>query len=181
MTTETGPIEPSTRRGYVQIYTGDGKGKTTAALGLALRAVGAGYRVLFAKFVKGRPYSEDNLLRTLSPKLDLRIYGRDCFLDNDPEPEDRRLAGEGLAEVASIMASFDLVVLDEITIAIHFDLVSPQDLFNLLDKRPASTELVLTGRYAAKELIDQADLVTEMHEIDHYYRRGILARPGIDC
>jgi len=179
MTTSLLPREEP--KGYVHLYTGDGKGKTTAALGLAIRAVGAGFRVLFAKFIKGRPYSEDALLRTLSPKLDLRIYGRDCFIQRDPEPEDVRLAREGLADAVAAMASFDLVILDEITIALHFELISIDDLFNLLDRRPASTELVLTGRYAPQELIERADLVTEMREVDHYYRRGTPARKGIDC
>lgn len=168
--------------GYIQVYTGNGKGKTTAALGLAVRAAGAGLRVLFVQFVKGMEYSELAALERFSDLIDVRRYGRTCFIVGEPEAEDRRLAAEGLADATAALASgrYDLVVLDEASIAVFFKLFSVDDLLRALDSRPAQVELVVTGRYAPPELIERADLVTEMVEIKHYYTFGVQARCGIE-
>ncbi len=168
--------------GYVQVYTGDGKGKTTAALGLALRAVGAGLRVFIAQFVKGAEYSEITAMRQFLPMVTVKQYGRGCFIKGKPDAEDVRLAQSGLAEIREIMKSgnYDLVILDEANIATYFNLITVADLLDLIREKPESVELVITGRKAASEIIEAADLVTEMQEIKHYYQRGVTARLGIE-
>ena len=169
--------------GYTHVYTGNGKGKTTAALGLAVRAAGAGMRVFLGQFVKGMKYSEVATLKRLADVITVRQFGRSCFIERKPDPEDIRLAQAGLAETRHILASKDyqLVILDEVTIANHYGLVSTDELLELIDAKPEDVELVITGRYADKRLCDRADLVTEMVEIKHYYEKGVLARKGIDC
>jgi cob(I)alamin adenosyltransferase len=168
--------------GYVHVYTGNGKGKTTAAIGLAIRAAGAGMRVYIAQFVKGMHYSELDALDRYADRITLKQYGRDCFIDKEPDPEDIRAARQGLEEVKGILASGDyqMLILDEANIATHYNLFSPEELIELIRSKPASVELVITGRNAAPEVIAMADLVTEMKEIKHYYNRGIRARPGIE-
>jgi cob(I)alamin adenosyltransferase len=168
--------------GKVQIYTGDGKGKTTAALGLALRACGSGYRVYIAQFVKGMHYGELDALARFSDRITIRQFGRDCFIRNEPTAEDIRLAREGWAEVRRVMSQepVDLLILDEIGIALHYGLVSLEEARELVRDRPRSMELVLTGRKIPHELFELADLVTEMREIKHYYRDGVPARQGIE-
>jgi cob(I)alamin adenosyltransferase len=168
-------------KGYVQVYTGNGKGKTTAAFGLALRATGAGFKVFIAQFVKGMKYSELNSL----PKIDgitLKRYGRNCFIYNKPEQEDIDLAKEGLKEVEEVLKSgeYDVVILDEANIAVYYNLFSVDELIEILKEKNENTEVVITGRYAHEKLIDFADLVTEMHEIKHYYTKGVMARKGIE-
>ncbi|MFC1849195.1 cob(I)yrinic acid a,c-diamide adenosyltransferase [candidate division CSSED10-310 bacterium] len=169
-------------KGFLHVYTGDGKGKTTAALGLALRAVGAGLKVFVAQFVKGMKYSEFESLKKLSDFITIRQYGRDCFIYQEPTPEDITLARNGLQEVREILISgdYDLVILDEATIANHYNLFSVVELLQVIDSRSPHVELVITGRNADQRLIDKADLVTEMKEIKHYYQRGIQARTGIE-
>lgn len=169
-------------KGYIQVYTGNGKGKTTAAFGLALRAAGAGMKVFIAQFVKGKAYSEIEAVRQYLPGITIRQYGRGCFIVKSPEEEDIRAAREGLDEVSKVIASgaYDLVVLDEATIAIWYKLFSVDELNGILDRKPDSTEIVITGRYAPIELTDRADLVTEMQEVRHYYTRGVEAREGIE-
>jgi cob(I)alamin adenosyltransferase len=171
-----------TMKGYVQLYTGNGKGKTTAALGLALRAVGAGRKVFFAQFVKGKSYSENETIERMVPGITVRQYGRGCFIVNAPEEEDIRAAGSGLKEVDKIIRSGDygLVVLDEACIAVYYNLFTEEALIGVMDKRCPGTEIVVTGRYATRGLIDYADLVTEMKEVKHYYTRGVQARKGIE-
>ena len=167
--------------GYIQVYTGDGKGKTTAALGLALRAAGAGLRVCIIQFMKGAESSEIASLRELSDMITLRRYGRagfvECALD-----EDIRLAYEGLMEAERAVASgdYDMVILDEANVAAYFGLFSVSDLLRLMDKKPEHIELVITGRKADPQVIERADIVTEMCEIKHYYHRGVSARKGIE-
>lgn len=170
-------------QGYVQVYTGDGKGKTTAAIGLAVRALGAGFRVYIAQFAKGMHYSELDALRTFGDKVEVHQCGRDCFIRREPAEEDRSMARAGLEEarVALVSGAFDLVVLDEANIAVHFGLFSIDQLLELLDLRPAGVELVITGRRAHPRLLERADLVTEMREIRHYYAAGVQARTGIEC
>lgn len=168
-------------RGMVQVYTGDGKGKTTAAIGLAIRALGAGKKVFIAQFVKGMRYSELNLLERLDG-LDLRRYGRECFIVKKPEQADIDLARQGLAEVTAILekGSHDLVILDEACIALHYNLFSLDELLAAIRDRAPQVEVVVTGRYAPQGLIDAADLVTEMREVKHYYTKGVQAREGIE-
>lgn len=168
--------------GYVQVYTGDGKGKTTAALGLALRAVGAGLRVFCAQFVKGADYNEIKAIRQYLPLITLKQYGRGCFLTGQPSPEDIAAAQVALQEIkwAMLSGSYDIIILDEANIATHFNLIKVADLVDLIRQKPPQIELIITGRRAAPEVIALADLVTEMKEIKHYYQHGIPARPGIE-
>lgn len=169
-------------KGYVQVYTGDGKGKTTAALGLALRAVGGGLKVFVGQFVKGMEYSELKSLARLAPELVVKQYGRERFVHNKPQEEDFCAAREGYEEVKRVVASgsYDLVILDEANIAVYFQLLSVEDMLSLIAEKPDAVELVFTGRKADPRLIERADLVTEMKEIKHYYSKGITAREGIE-
>ncbi len=168
--------------GYVHVYTGDGKGKTTAAFGLALRAVGAGLRVYIAQFVKGMVYSELTSIERFSDLVTLKQYGRGCFIRNEPTEEDIQLAREALKEVTEIVISgnYDLVTLDEANIAIFYNLFSVDELLALIEAKPEGVEMVITGRRADPRLIERADLVTEMKEIKHYYAKGVEARKGIE-
>ncbi len=172
----------SNMRGYLQIYTGNGKGKSTAAFGLALRAAGAGMRIYIAQFVKGLNYSEITAVRQQLPQITLRQFGRGCFIEEKPTDEDVVAAREGLTVVSEVLTSgeYDLVILDEATIAINYDLFTVSELIDLLKRRAPNCEVVVTGRYAPEELIELADLVTEMREVKHYYRQGIEAREGIE-
>ena len=169
-------------KGYIHVYTGNGKGKTTAALGLALRAVGAGKKVYFAQFVKGKIYSEIDAINRYIPEITVKQYGRGCFIVNKPTLEDIQAAKEGLEEVGAVIRSgkYDVVVLDEATIALHYKLKSVEELIDVLQEKNEETEIAITGRYAPEELIEIADLVTEMKEIKHYYTKGISARKGIE-
>jgi cob(I)alamin adenosyltransferase len=169
-------------KGYVQVYTGDGKGKTTAALGLAVRAAGAGLKVFIAQFVKGMAYAEHESLKKLSDNITIRQYGRDCFIVNKPEQEDIDMARAGLQEVEDKIESgaYDLVILDEANIATYFNLFKVDDLLRLIDNKPEHVELVITGRKAEPRLLERADLITEMQEIKHYYNNGVAARGGIE-
>ena len=169
--------------GYVQVYTGDGKGKTTAAIGMAIRAAGANLRVFIAQFVKGMHYSELEALKKHEGQITVRQYGRDCFIHNKPSQEDVLSARRGLEEAGKILQSgdYDLVILDEANIATHYDLFPVEELLSLIASRPEHVELVITGRRADPRIIEVADLVTEMRDIKHYYTRGVQARPGIEC
>lgn len=169
-------------KGYVQIYTGDGKGKTTAAIGLALRAAGAGLKVFIAQFVKSGKYSEILALEKLSDTITCRQYGSGCWLRGEPGEEDIRLARSGLEEVRGVIQAglHDVVILDEANITTHFGLISVDDLLALIDVKPPGVELIFTGRKADPRLIDRADLVTEMREVKHYYQNGVEARKGIE-
>lgn len=167
--------------GYIHLYTGNGKGKTTAALGLAIRAAGAGRKVFIAQFVKGMPYGE---LKTLDkiPEIEVKQYGLDCFIVNEPTQKDIKAARTGLKEVSTIIKNdlCDVLILDEVCIALHYHLFEPGELIPLLKGKPAEMEIVLTGRYAPESLMELADLVTEMKEVKHYFTRGIQAREGIE-
>ncbi|MHB1355369.1 MAG: cob(I)yrinic acid a,c-diamide adenosyltransferase [Anaerolineae bacterium] len=168
-------------RGLVQIYTGDGKGKTTAALGLALRAAGWGLRSYIAQFMKGQDYGELHSLIRLAPEITIEQFGQPSFI-HIASAEDISLAQQGLAcaRTALQSAKYTIVILDEICIAMHFRLIRLEQVLELIDQRPPTVELVLTGRRAPQELIDRADLVTEMREIKHPYQRGVPARKGIE-
>ena len=168
--------------GYVQVYTGDGKGKTTAAMGLALRAAGAGLKVFIAQFVKSEKYSELIAFERFSDLITSRLYGSGCWLEGRPEKEDIRLAQEGLEVARRIITAgeHDVVILDEANIATHFGLLDVRDLIDLIDAKPSGVELIFTGRKASPELIERADLVSEFQEVKHYYQKGIMARKGIE-
>ena len=172
-------------KGYVQVYTGNCKGKTTAALGLAFRAMGRGLKTYIGQFMKGQQYGELEAAKLVKPYITIEQYGRKDFIHvkNPPDPEDVRMAGEGLAKawLAMKKGNYDIVVFDEIITAHYFHLVSLDDMLNIARNKPENVEVVLTGRYAPKELIDAADLVTEMLEIKHYYQQGVGARDGIEC
>ncbi|MBU0735248.1 MAG: cob(I)yrinic acid a,c-diamide adenosyltransferase [Proteobacteria bacterium] len=169
-------------KGYIQVYTGNGKGKTAAAFGLALRAAGAGLRVYIAQFVKGTKYSGLKAVERLSDAITLRQYGFGFFLNREPDEEDIRAAREGLKEVREMMCSgrYDLVILDEANIAAYYGLFSVEDLLNFIHAKPEEVELVLTGRMADPRIIEAADLVTEMREVKHYCYKGIEAGIGIE-
>ncbi len=169
-------------KGFLQVYTGDGKGKTTAALGLAMRAAGAGLSVYVAQFVKGMKYSELVTLAKLSEYITLKQYGRDCFINRDPQKEDIRAAQDGLKEVREIMCSgkYQVIILDEANIATFYNLFTVEDLLDFIHAKPEDVELVITGRRADPRILEAADLVTEMKEIKHYYQKGIQARDGIE-
>lgn len=172
-------------QGMIQVYTGNGKGKTTAALGLACRAVGHGYKVFMIQFMKGDiEYGELEAARKLAPSLTISQMGRECFVSRDnPDPEDVRLAHEALTLAKKVISGgeYDIVILDEINVAMDFGLLNKHDVLELMTKkRPHHVELILTGRYAPEEIIEQADLVTEMVEVKHYYHRGVQSREGIE-
>lgn len=171
-------------RGYVQVYTGNGKGKTTAALGLALRAAGYGYKTHIGQFLKGQAYGELAAAKKLSPLLVFEQYGRKGFyhITKDPDSDDIRRAKQGLEKSRKAMLSgkFRIVVLDEINVAVHFKLLKEKDVLDFIDQKPAGIELVLTGRYAPLSFLEKADLVTEMTEIKHYFTSGVKARKGIE-
>ena len=169
-------------KGYVQVYTGDGKGKTTAAIGLAIRALGAGWRVFIAQFLKSGEYSEHKALAQFSDHLTIKTYGRNVFIKGEPEEEDRRLAQEAYQEIAEIVAAgqYRLVILDEANVAVHYGLITVAQILDLIDQRAGGVELLITGRYAHPRLIERADLVTEMSAVKHYFDRGIKARVGVE-
>jgi cob(I)alamin adenosyltransferase len=170
------------RIGCAQVYTGDGKGKTTAAVGLAVRAAGAGLSGFFAQFMKEGNSSEIGPLRGLAPLVELRHFGRGRFITGKPDAEDIRMAREGLDEARRILveARHDVVILDEANVAAFFHLFEVEDLLELIELRPPSVELVLTGRRADPRVIERADLVTEMRAVKHYHDRGVAARRGIE-
>jgi cob(I)alamin adenosyltransferase len=171
-------------RGCVHVYTGDGKGKTTAALGLSLRALGHGLKVFVVQFMKGNiEYGELEMARRLAPQLEIRQMGRETFVSrDDPDPVDVEWAQKALALSREVLfrGEHDVVVLDEINVATDFGLIDEESVLELIEKRPERVELVLTGRYAPKRVIEAADLVTEMKMVKHYFERGVQARVGIE-
>jgi LAO/AO transport system kinase len=175
--------DPGLERGLTQVYTGDGKGKTSAAFGLALRAVGRGLRVFVIQFIKGGvDYGELHVVGDL-PRFDLVAYGRGQFIDKEsPDEEDIAQARRALEHAREILGEgeHDVVILDEVNVAITFGLVSVEDVLTLIREKPGNVELVLTGRGAPDEIIEAADLVTEMREIKHPFNAGVKARKGIE-
>ncbi len=170
--------------GLIQVYTGKGKGKTTAALGLALRAVGHRFKVLIIQFLKGGiSYGELKSARKLSPYLTIVPMGRECFVSKkNPHPLDQRWAKKGwkLAQESVQGKKYQIVILDEINVAVEYGLVPLEELLALMKDKPENVELILTGRWAKPEVLRRADLVTEMKEVKHYYRKGIESRIGIE-
>lgn len=168
-------------KGYVQLYTGDGKGKSTAAFGLAVRALCSGRSVWIGQFVKSMKYNETRIAE-LFPAVHIEQSGRGCFIGRDPESVDCGMAREGLRRAREAMTSgeWDVVILDELNIALHFGLLGVGEVIDALRSRDPRVEVVITGRYAPRELVDEADLVTDMREVKHYYSLGVLSRDGID-
>ena len=188
----------------IEVYTGAGKGKTTAAIGLAIRALGAGFRVYMMQFMKSLAYSEQKILQGFSPQLALHTTGKPFFIAKEgmlteeerkawgedvvvfpggkPPADYRHLMQQGFGKAAEAARSdaWDVVILDEINVALFFDLVSREEVESLLDDVPPERELVLTGRNAPSWLLQRADLITEMKEVRHYYARGVAARRGIE-
>jgi cob(I)alamin adenosyltransferase len=170
------------RRGLVQVYTGDGKGKTTAAFGQALRAVGHGFRVCVIQFMKGRKYGEFLAAESL-PNITIHLSGLDSFvMRNHPAPPDIELAIQGLSLARKAVASgdYDMVILDEVNVAIDFKLIPLAGVIDLIRTRPPTLDLILTGRYAQPEIVELADTVSEIREIKHHYNTGIKDRAGIE-
>ena len=173
---------------YIHIYTGNGKGKTTAAFGLAVRALCSGKNVAIGQYVKSMKYNEtkaEALFNGANPdfgRLHIEQLGYGCCLDRMPDERDRQSAKDGLAVCRQWLRSgkWDVVILDELTIATSMELLSVDEVLDLLSERNPATEVIITGRYAPQPLIDAADLVTDMQEVKHYYTQGVLSRPGID-
>jgi cob(I)alamin adenosyltransferase len=170
-------------KGYVHLYTGNGKGKTTAALGLALRAAGAGLKVYIAQFAKGIATSELKSLKKISRQITVRQFGAKAFIKGKPDDVDRMFAARGLAAIEKAVRQgyYDVVILDEVCMACRYKLIPVGKILDLVKKRPNHIEVVLTGRYASKEFITMADIVTEMKEVKHYFIKGVTARRGIEC
>ena len=169
-------------KGYVQIYTGDGRGKTTAALGLAFRAAGAGLRVFIGQFMKQGVYSEIKTLKRFSDLITIEQYGSGRFVKDNPTDEEIRAAHAGMGRIKQMIAAgkHDLIIVEEGNVAASCGLFDVSLLLDLINQKPDSMELVITGRGAADPVMERADLVTEMQEIKHYFHKGVAARIGIE-
>jgi|LSQX01.2.fsa_nt_gb cob(I)alamin adenosyltransferase len=170
--------------GQTQVYTGNGKGKTTAAIGQAVRAAGKGYRVFFGQFIKDVEYNEIGILRSIGG-ITVKLFGTGtgCLIGREPEPADYECAANALTEIQEAMKSgkYDLIVCDEINVAMVLGFIKEEDILNLISAKPSDIELVLTGRGATDQIIKMADLVTEMKEVKHYYNtKNLKARDGIE-
>ncbi len=168
-------------KGYIQVYTGNGKGKTTASLGLALRAAGAGLKVYIVQFLKKGDYSEIKALSKFK-NITIEQYGLGKFVKGKPSAEDIDAGAKGYNKLVQILKAekHDLVIAEEGNVAVMCNLISEDELLSLIDMKPDNVELVITGRGATEKLIEKADLVTEMKEIKHYYKKGVSARVGIE-
>ncbi|MCK4423696.1 MAG: cob(I)yrinic acid a,c-diamide adenosyltransferase [Candidatus Omnitrophica bacterium] len=173
-------------KGYIQVYTGDGKGKTTAALGLVMRALGAGLRVYIGQFMKKGSYSEFKFLSDLKKNIkeyDIKIeqFGAKRFIGRKPAADDKQAAIKGFKRIKEVIdkGKYDLIILDEINVVLHYKLLPIEEVVSVLKDKPAALELILTGRYAPAKIIKAADLVTEMKQQKHYYKK-IRARQGIE-
>lgn len=174
------------RKGYIHVYTGNSKGKTTASLGLALRAAGAGLKVFIAQFIKKRRCSEHKALERFSDLITVKQFGTGFIKSGQRlavSSQQKLTTRKGLEEVRTVFTSkqYDMVILDEINVATHYGLIRIEELLGLMKEKPSGIELVLTGRYADERVIEKADLVTEMKEIKHYFKKGVKARVGIEC
>ena len=171
-------------RGFTQIYTGNGKGKTTAALGQAVRAAGNGFRSYILMLMKEFPYNEVFALSALKDFITIEQVGKDDYVYRKelPPQEEKMKAASALerAKEKMLRGNYELIILDEVLVATYFGLITVDDILLLINEKPFDVELILTGRYCPKEIIDKADLVTEMKEVKHYYQKGILARRGIE-
>lgn len=171
-------------KGFIQIYTGNGKGKTTAAIGQAVRAAGAELKTYIAQFMKEYPYSELESLKLLKDFIEIEQFCGDEFVYKRQLPDESEIkkASDGLniAKENMLSGNYDIIILDEVIVAIYFKLLSVNQVIEFIDSKPESIELILTGRYCPDELISKADMVTEMKEIKHYYSKGITSRKGIE-
>ena len=169
-------------KGYIQVYTGNGKGKTTCAIGLSVRAAGAGLKVLIVQFLKSGDYSEVKALKKFGAAVTLKQFGAGRFIKGKPSPEDVRAAAEGLAFVREAVSSgeYDMIVLEEANVAVACGVLRLEDLLEIMAHKPDRLELVITGRNADPKVIEMADLVTEMKEVKHYFHNGVQARVGIE-
>ncbi|HEY7751416.1 MAG TPA: cob(I)yrinic acid a,c-diamide adenosyltransferase [Ignavibacteriaceae bacterium] len=172
------------KQGFVQIYTGNGKGKSTAAIGQAVRAAGAGFKTYLVQFMKEYPYSELNTLKYLNELITIEQFCGDDFVYKKvlPGKDEIDKAHRGLAKAKANMLSgkYDLIILDEVCVSIYFGLFSDEEILTFMKQKPENVELILTGRYCPEKLIERADLVTEMRELKHYYQIGIKSRKGIE-
>ncbi len=169
-------------KGYLQVYTGAGKGKTTAAIGLSVRALGAGMRVFLGQFIKKGDYSEIRALRRFSKNIKIRQFGRGRFLKGKPLRADIEAARHGMSELRNAMLSgkYDIIIADELNPAVRCGLVPVNEVLRLVDEKPPNVELIITGRDAPRCLMQRADLVTDMRCVKHYYANNIKARRGIE-
>ncbi len=168
-------------KGYIQVYTGNGKGKTTACLGLALRAAGAGLKVYIAQFLKNGDYSEIKALSRFE-NITIEQFGLGKFVKGKPSEEDIAAGNAGYLKLCRILKEekHDVVIAEEGNVAVMCNILSEKEILDLMDMKPDSVELVITGRGATAAIIEKADLVTEMQEIKHYYKKGVSARIGIE-
>lgn len=169
------------KKGYIQIYTGDGKGKTTASLGLAIRAAGAGLKVYIVQFLKKGDYSEIKSLKKFD-NISVKQFGLGKFVKGNPSEEDVEAGQRGLSLIKSLIEKdeHDLIIIEEGNVAVMCNLFPEDKLLDIMDSKPENLELVITGRGATEKMIEKADLVTEMKEIKHYYKKGVMARVGIE-
>lgn len=171
------------QNGYIQVYTGNGKGKTTAAFGVALRAVGAGYKVYIGQFMKSGEYSERKAFREFGEdRIKMEQYGQGQELSHIDEEAYAKAAREGMEKAVEALKcnEYDVIILDELNVALHFGYVQLSEVLELISLKSPETELIITGRYACQEVMEKADLVTEMKEVKHYYNKGVQARKGIE-
>lgn len=172
------------KKGCIQVYTGNGKGKTTAAIGQAVRAAGFGLKTFIIQFMKEFPYNEIKSLEALSDFITIEQCGKDDFVYKKelPSVEEKEKVKKGLMLTLEKMKSgkYDIIILDEVLVSIYFKLFTEKDILDFINQKPENVELIITGRYAPQNIIDAADLVTEMKEIKHYYSKGVSARRGIE-
>jgi cob(I)alamin adenosyltransferase len=170
------------KRGYTQVYTGNGKGKTTAAIGLSIRAAGAGFKVFIAQFIKMGDYSEIKALKRFSDQITIEQFGLGRFTNGKASPADIEAAQKGLEKVKSIMDSnaYKVIILEEANVAVKYGILKVEDLVELIVNKSFEAELVITGRGASEQVIEKADLVTEMKPVKHYFEKGVPARIGIE-
>ncbi len=173
------------KKGFVQVYTGNGKGKTTAAIGQAIRAAGFGMKVLIIQFMKNFPYNELNALKRFDDLIEIKQFGDDEFVFKKMTPSEKDkneiIAGINFAAESLQSGNYDLIILDELCVTFFFKLIEVKDVMHLFELKKENVELVITGRYCPDEILQKADLITEMKEVKHYYAQGILSRKGIDC
>jgi len=171
-------------KGYIQIYTGNGKGKTTAAIGQAVRAAGFGLKTYIIQFMKEFPYNELNSLKHLKEWITIDQFGGDEFVYKKEPPGKNEIdkAKRGLAAAKAKMLSrkYDIIILDEVCVSIYFGLLSDEEILTFIKQKPENIELILTGRFCQDNIMDKADLVTEMREVKHYYQEGVTSRKGIE-
>jgi cob(I)alamin adenosyltransferase len=172
------------QKGYIQVYTGNGKGKTTAAIGQAVRAAGYGLRSYIIQFMKEYPYSELKSLKRFEDLITIEQCGKDDFVykKESPPKEQMEKVSSALNSAMKKMLSkeYDIIILDEVLVSIYFGLFKTEQILDFIKAKPETVELILTGRYCPQEIIDAADLVTEMKEVKHYYSKGVLSRKGIE-